>query len=190
MQTSTVARTFGAFALTLIIGLALAIGPVHANEADRKAIDAAADAALQKLLAKDDRASQLMEKATGYLVFPEIKKAALGVGGEGGKGVLRSQGESIGYYRTRAISVGLQAGAQTYSTVILFMTADSYQAFVAKDKGYELGVSGSVAVIDTGASGKVDTATAEADIVAFVFNEAGLMADLSIEGSKISKLDI
>lgn len=180
----------GAWVFALGLALFAATGAARADETERKAIDAAADLALQQLFAEDQSAKQLSEKAVAMLVFPKITKAGLGIGGEGGKGVLRKQGMSEAYYRTRSLSIGAQAGAQTYGTVILFMTQTAYESFTAKDKGYEIGVDGSVAVVETGASGKIDSANIKSDIVAIMFNESGLMASLSIEGSKITRLDI
>jgi lipid-binding SYLF domain-containing protein len=123
------------------------------------------------------------------LVFPKITKAGLGIGAQAGKGVLRSNSQSVGYYRTRGISFGAQAGAQTYGYVLMFMTENALNEFRSK-KGFEVGVDGSVAVIEAGASANIDTSSIKSDTVAVVFNEAGLMYNLTIEGSKISKLDI
>jgi lipid-binding SYLF domain-containing protein len=178
-------------ALGLGAGLAFA-GPgsiAAASEAERTAINAAADLALQQLYGQNGNAKTLADKAAAVLVFPKITKAGLGIGGEAGKGVLRKGGESVAYYRTRSISFGLQAGAQTYGYVLMFMTENALAEFMAKN-GYEIGVDGSVAVLDKGVSAGVDTNSIKADAIAIVFNESGLMYNLAIEGSKIQKLDI
>ena len=47
-----------------------------------------------------------------------------------------------------------------------------------------------MAVATVGASGVLDTKTAQQPIVGFVMTNAGLMAGLSLEGSKITKLDL
>lgn len=147
-----------------------------------------AKASLETLYAENLAAKQLSASAAGILVFPDIKKAGLGVGGEVGTGVLRIGDVSDGYYRTLSVSVGFQAGFQSYGYVIMFLTADALESFKSKN-GFELGVDGSVAVIDTGASVDIDTNNIQADTVGFVFDESGLMANATIEGSKITRLD-
>lgn len=181
------------FLLTLCLTAAVAMfgsaDTARANAEERAAIDAAADLALSELYAKNEGAQQLAEKAEAILVFPKITKAGLGVGLQGGKGVLRQGGASKAYYKTRGISVGAQAGVQTYGYVLMFMTASAYEKFASK-RGYELGVDGSVAVLEAGVTANIDTASLKSDTVALIFNEQGLMYTLTIEGSKISKLDI
>ncbi|MEM8631202.1 MAG: YSC84-related protein [Pseudomonadota bacterium] len=176
-------------ALITVVAVALTGFAAAADEAERKAINSGADLALQQLYSENPSAKQLADKATAVLVFPTITKAGLGVGAEAGKGVLRVGGKSIAYYRTRGLSFGAQAGAQTYGYVVLFMTQAAYDSFVAK-KGYELGVDGSIAVVDAGATAEIDTKSLKSDTIGIVFNEKGLMANLSIEGSKISQIDI
>lgn len=169
--------------------MAFGAGALKADQAERAAIDAAADLALQQLYAETPGARDLAGKAEALLVFPTITKAGLGVGAQAGKGVLRRDGESLAYYRTRGVSIGFQAGAQTFGYVLMFMTEDAYQRFLAS-KGYEVGVDASVAVIETGASATLDSTNMKADALAIVFNETGLMYSATIEGSKISRLDI
>ncbi|WP_454764801.1 BPSL1445 family SYLF domain-containing lipoprotein [Cupriavidus campinensis] len=155
----------------------------------RKEIDAGADGALNRLYASAGGSQGLAGKASGILVFPRILAAGFGVGGEYGEGVLRTGGAPVGYYRTTTASFGLQAGAQSKSLVLLFMTPDALRNF-QQSKGWTAGVDGSVALATIGANGQVDTNTARAPIIGFVMTNAGLMANLSLEGTKISKLDI
>lgn len=177
----------------VVAGLAAApfAAPLRASAdaAERMEIDAKADAALARLYAENAAAKQLAGKAAGILVFPEITKVGFVVGGEGGKGALRVGGKSTSYYQLLSASIGLQAGAQTYSQVLMFMTKTALDGFVAA-KGWEAGVDGSVTVIKSGATVGGDTTTIDAPIVGFVFGEKGLMAAANIAGSKYSKLDI
>ena len=181
-------RAFGAAVVAgLSLGTAL-VTPTVASAADKAEIDAGANASLQTLYSENAAAKELSEKAAGILVFPSIKKAGLGIGGEVGSGVLRVNGITDGYYRTLGLSIGAQAGFQSYGYVLMFLTPDALTDFKGK-RGYELGVDGSVAVIEAGATVEVDTVSVKSDTVAFVFDEKGLMANASIEGSKISRLD-
>ena len=126
-------------------------------------------------------------KASGMLVFPEVTKAAVGVGGEYGEGALVIHGKTAGFYSTTAASLGLQLGAEQRSQIIMFMTDEALKKFQASD-GWEIGGKAGVTVIDTGKSGKIDTKSLTDPVVGYIFGEKGLMADLSFEGQKISKI--
>jgi lipid-binding SYLF domain-containing protein len=157
--------------------------------AKRAKIDAGADAALRELYAEDAGAKTLADQAKGIAIFPEIVKGGLGVGAETGDGVLRVGGESVGYYDTSSASIGLQAGGQSYSQVLLFLTDEALAGF-RDGAGWEAGVDGSVAVLDMGASAELDTTNITEPVVGYVFGQEGLMADATIEGSKYTKLDL
>lgn len=129
-----------------------------------------------------------LRKSAGYLVFPRIIKAGVGVGAETGEGVLRVNGRSVGYYRTTSGSIGFQLGAQAKSVVIAFMTKSALDSF-RKSSGWKVGVDGSVAVIDIGAGKSIDSGNLREPVVGFVFGSKGLMYNLTFEGSKITKLD-
>ncbi len=159
-----------------------------ADTAKRSALNTAAIAAWQSLLADSPRAAGYAEAAKSALVFPEITKVGLGIGGEGGNGVLVKKDELLGHYRTSSISFGAQAGAQTYGYVVMFMTDEALNKFLSKN-GYELGVDGSIAVFNAGVTAEADTLNLMKDTVAFVFDEKGLMADLTLEGTRIRPIE-
>ncbi len=122
------------------------------------------------------------------LVFPDVIKIGFGVGGEYGEGSLLVDGEPQAYYATAAGSFGFQIGAQFKAQLILFMTDAALERFRASS-GWEVGVDGSVALITIGVGGKFDTATMQQPIVGFVFSNKGLMYNLTLEGTKITKID-
>ncbi|KPC55379.1 BPSL1445 family SYLF domain-containing lipoprotein [Amantichitinum ursilacus] len=155
----------------------------------RTAIDANVDSALAKLYASAKGSKELVAKSQGVLVFPSVLAAGLVVGGEYGEGALRTGGTSSGYYSTAAVSVGLQAGAQSKAVIFLFMTKEALNKFTAS-KGWTAGVDGSVALAKIGANGDVDTSSVSAPVVGFVLTNAGLMANLNLEGTKVTKLDL
>ncbi len=179
----------------LVLGGALLalVACASSNPADQAArrteINAGADAALNRLLAEEPAAKNLAAKAKGIAIFPNIVKAGFGVGGESGDGVLRVGGQNVAYYNTSGASIGLQIGAQSYSQVLMFLTDDALARF-RDSSGWQAGVDGSVAVLQTGASGKLDTTNISEPVVGFVFGEQGLMAGATIEGSKYTKLDL
>jgi lipid-binding SYLF domain-containing protein len=186
-------RTFFSLtAIALASSLAACNTPSTPNEAasKRKEIDAGVDGALNKLFASTPGAQAQASKAKGILVFPSVIAAGLGVGGEYGEGALRVGGTSVGYFKTSTASLGLQIGAQSKAVIMMFMTQDALDKFRTSDKGWTAGVDGSVALAKKGANGQLDTATTGAPIVGFVVTNSGLMANLSFEGTKVSKLDI
>ena len=115
-------------------------------------------------------------------------KAGIGIGGEYGEGVLRIGGKTAAYYSTAAASIGLQLGVQKKSIIIVFLTSEALSKF-RNSKGWEVGVDGSVAFIKVGAGGSLETTTINDPIVAFAFGQKGLMYNLTLEGSKFTKLD-
>ena len=155
----------------------------------RQEIDAGVDNALNKLFASAKSSRELAAKAQGILVFPNVLAAGVVVGGEYGEGALRVGGATAGYYSTAAASFGLQLGAQSKAVIFMFMTKDSLDKF-RNSKGWTAGVDGSVALAKMGANGDVDTGSLSAPVIGFVLTNAGLMANLSLVGTKVSKLDL
>ena len=133
-------------------------------------------------------AEVFLGQAAGYLVFPRVIKVGIGVGAETGEGALRIGGQTVDYYRTTSGSFGLQLGAQAKSIVIAFMTKDALEKF-QNSEGWKAGVDGSVAVIDMGAGKTIDSHNIKDPVVGFIFGSKGLMYNLTLEGSKFSKLD-
>lgn len=177
-----IAKMLGALALLMLVLL-----PAQAAAASAEEIDARADAALERLYAQTGEAKTLVERAEGVLIFPRVIKAGIGIGGEYGEGVLRIGGEPVQYYSTAAASIGFQLGAQAKAQFLLFMTPEALENFRSKD-GWEVGVDGSVTLVRIGVGGSVDTTTAQAPVIGFVLADRGLMYDLSLSGSKISRI--
>jgi lipid-binding SYLF domain-containing protein len=171
--------------LALVLALAPAGGPARA--ADAAEIDARADLALDGLLAGSEAARAIAEEAVAVMIFPDVVKAGFGFGGQYGAGVLRRDGVTIGYFSIASASIGFQIGAQSYSQVLFFMTEDAL-AMLDRTRGFELGADASVALIGEGAGVDVSTTTLQDPIVAFVTGQRGLMAGVSLEGSKISRI--
>ncbi|HXF08448.1 MAG TPA: YSC84-related protein [Candidatus Acidoferrales bacterium] len=133
-------------------------------------------------------ADEFLSIAKGVLVFPKVYKAGIGIGGEYGEGALRVAGKTIDYYSTVAASIGFQLGAQAKSIVIIFTDQGVLERFRASD-GWKVGVDGSVALVDLGIGKSLDTENIQAPVVGFIFGQKGLMYNLTLEGSKFSKLD-
>ena len=128
-----------------------------------------------------------LKSAKGVLVFPSVYKAGFVIGGEYGEGALRIGGKTVDYYSTVAGSWGLQIGGQKKTVVLVFMQDEALKKFRAAS-GWKAGVDGSVALITVGAGGSIDTTNIKDPIVGFVLDQKGLMANLTLEGSKYTKL--
>ena len=144
-------------------------------------------AALQTLYRSTPEAKELANQAKGILVFPDIVKAGLIIGGQYGDGALREKGRTVGYYRSVAASYGLQAGVQSFSYVLLFMD-DASLRYLKSSQGWEIGSGPSVVVLDKGFGKSMSTTTMRKGVYAFIFSQKGLMAGIGLQGSKITKI--
>ena len=153
----------------------------------RASVDAQVDAALNRLYNTVPGSRELVARSKGVLVFPAVVGGSVIVGAEYGRGALRVDGKTLDYYSTTAASIGLQAGAQSKAVYYVFTTQDALDKFRASN-GWTAGVDATVAVAQIGANGTVDTRTLQQPVVAFVLNNAGLEAGVSLQGSKITKI--
>ena len=172
-----------------VVLLAVFVMPATALAVDSAAVvDAKVDDAIKNFDREVNGSEVFLGQAAGYLVFPRVIKVGIGFGGETGDGALRVGGKTTGYYRTSAGSFGLQLGAQAKSIVIAFMTKEALDKFV-NSSGWKVGVDGSVALIDLGAGKSIDSANIKDPVVGFIFGAKGLMYNLTLEGTKITKVE-
>lgn len=171
----------------MCIGALILILQTQISFADTAAeIDRNVNSALQKLYDINPTARKLSSSAKGIMVFPNIIKGGLVIGGQYGVGSLTIHGTTSGYYQTVAASYGLQIGAQSFGYAMFFMT-DKGLNYLKSSKGWEVGIGPSVVVVDEGLAKSLTTSTAKEDIYVFFFNQKGLMAGLGVQGSKISR---
>ena len=175
------------FFAILIAGLNLSFSSTI-NAASASEINIGVTEAMKRFKTDISGGQEFLKNAKGILVFPTVYKAGFGIGGEYGEGALQVDGKTISYYNTAAASIGFQLGAQSKSVVIIFMTNDALKHFQSS-KGWKAGVDGSVAVIEWGVGEDINTIDIEDPIVGFVFSNKGLMYNLTLEGSKFTKLD-
>lgn len=150
-------------------------------------IDAGVRTTLESSFYEIRGAREAANKAVGILVFPSIVKGGFGVGGEYGEGALLVRGKTAGYYNSVSASIGFQLGLQQRSVIIMFMTQSALDQF-RRTKGWKIGADASVAVITVGAGGSIDTNKLTSPVVGFVIDPKGLMYNLTLEGSKISRI--
>jgi lipid-binding SYLF domain-containing protein len=167
---------------------ATAVIPQPVSAATAAELDRDAQKALNALYAKNPGAKAIGKDAVAVLVFPSVIKAGLGVGGQYGEGVLYRGGKAVAYYNTAGASVGLQAGGQKYGYAMFFLSEENLK-YLDKSEGFEVGVGPSVVVADKGMATSPKTTTTMKDkIYAFIFDQAGAMYALGIQGNKITKI--
>lgn len=167
--------------------VALAAGALPALAASAEDLNTDAAQALKTLYATHPEAQRLAKSARAVLVFPKIIKAGLVFGGSYGEGVMTRNDNFAGYYNSVSASWGWQAGAESYGYVVFLMN-DKAVDYLDKSKGWEIGVGPSLVVVNEGVAKNISSSTIKDDAYAYIFDQQGLMASLSIEGTKISKI--
>lgn len=182
----------GAAIGSLCLGACTTTGPSGANTpasiADHdRAINADVNATLERLYASVKGSRELIGKAHGVLVFPSVVSAGFLVGAQYGEGALRVGGRTEGFYSTAGGSFGPQIGAQSKALIFAFLTEDSLVRFRHLD-GWAAGADATVALLKVGANGEIDTLSATSPIEVMVLTNVGLMAGISLEGTKVTRL--
>jgi lipid-binding SYLF domain-containing protein len=175
-----------ASALSALMLLSVAAAPVAADAAK---INAKVNATLKEF--RDNtppKVQRYVSSAQGVLVFPDVIKAGIGIGGEYGEGALIVGNKIVEHYSVAGASIGLQLGAQSRAQIILFMTPKALASF-RSSKGWKAGVDGSIALVKLGAGGEVLTPDADKQaVLGFVYGATGLMYNLNFEGQKFTKI--
>lgn len=168
--------------MVVLIAAGICSGAIAAENSD---LQLRVQATLENFYSQNPGHRELVDKAAGVLVFPEITKAGVGIGGERGRGALLINGSEVGRYTIKGASVGATLGVAGRSEVILFMTQEARDKF-EQSKGWTIGADVGVAVASIGAGGQYDTETLQRPILAFVLGEHGLMGDVSLQGEKVT----
>ena len=165
-----------------------ATGDQGASVSKAQVLDAKSDAALQALFEQVPETKLLADNAKGILIFPEIIKAGLIIGGQIGEGALRVNGASQGYYVSSGLSYGLQAGVQKFGYAMFFMS-DADMSYLDESAGWEVGGAPSLVIADVGIARSLSTSSLRDGIYVFFFSQKGLMAGLGLQGTKITRFD-
>lgn len=184
---TSIRRIFHSLLLVAVATFSLASISNQAFAATAEDLDKDAAQALQTLYKSNPAAENIAKKSKAILIFPNIVKAGLVFGGSYGEGVLTKNAKNAGYFNSVSASWGWQAGAESYSYVV-FLMSDKAVKYLDKSKGWEIGVGPSVVVVNEGVAKNLSSSTLKDDAYAFIFDQKGLMASLSIEGTKISRI--
>jgi lipid-binding SYLF domain-containing protein len=175
-------------ALGLALLTPLMIGSAPPGEAaSGAAIDADVRETMTDFFTRVRGARELVGRSAAVLVFPSVIKAGIGIGGEYGEGALLTRERTMDYYNIVSASIGFQLGAQARSVIIVFVTPEALASF-RRTYGWKVGVDASVAIVTVGAGGSIDTSRIASPIVGFIFDNKGLMYNLTLEGSKITRI--
>ncbi len=174
--------------LFIVLAVALAVFVSNAHAMTKAELDSGVKSTLQKCLTEVKGCEQVTSNAAGILVFPEVMKGGIGIAIESGKGALMENGNITGYYQTSSASLGATIGVGTKSVIVALKTPEELAKF-KKSSGWEAGAEAGIAMLESGAGGTINTNNIKESVVGIIFGETGLLADVSIKGSKISSLD-
>ena len=176
------AKFFSLLTLCLTLILSTELSAKSMNE-----IDAAIESSLTRFTEEIQGGDSYLEGARGVLVIPRMWKAGVLIGFEFGEGALIVDGVKVQYYKALTTSLGIQVGVGSKDLIILFFDDTAMDNFLYSS-GWEVGVDGAVALFTRGAAGASDTITFKDPIIGFVFGQKGLIAGVSIEGTKFTKI--
>ena len=183
----TLKTALSAIALLALGGLS-ACSTTATSAASRADVTASSSQALNLLVRENPAAAAISRQSRAVLVFPSIVKAGLMVGGAYGEGELRRGGTTVDYYTSFTGSWGLQAGAQSYGYAVFLMNEDAV-SYLERSDGWEIGVGPTVVVVNAGVAENLSSSTLQDDAYAFIFDQKGLMAGVSIEGTKVTRVE-
>ena len=121
----------------------------------------------------------LFEKAYGYVIFPNVGKGGLGIGGAAGNGVVFEHNKMVGMAKLSQVNIGFQAGGQAYREVIFFESKKDLERF--KGSRFEFSAQVSAVAVTAGASANVKYAEG---VMVFTMQKGGLMYEASLGGQK------
>jgi lipid-binding SYLF domain-containing protein len=173
--------------MMLLILISLAFSPLVFAESNAQKLNAEVDLAIKKFKKEVPGGEKFLEKVKGYLVFPSVYKGGFIIGGKYGKGALRVNDVTKHFYSMTSASIGYQAGVQEHAVLIAFVSEASLNNFM-NSNGWEAGVDGSVIIADWGKMKDITSISYEKPIIGFIYGEQGLMAGVSIEGTKFKKI--
>jgi lipid-binding SYLF domain-containing protein len=120
-----------ALVLTVVAGLLVSCATAPASRAEQNTLLTDSATALKRMSAEDPGVAALVQRGYGYAMFPTVTKGGLVVGGARGQGVVYERGRHVGYCDLTQGSVGLQAGAQTFSELLVFENKAALDRFKA-----------------------------------------------------------
>ena len=180
-------------AIVALAGIAMVLPSFAQNKIDNRLGDSAE--VLQQILAKPDEIpQQLLNRARCVLVFPSVKKVAVGVGGTYGRGVIlcRSGQDMTGpwsapaMYKLNVGSLGVQLGSSSTDYVLLVQTKVGAQKILSGK--LKLGADATAVAGPTGAKA-VGANDPNVDVLTYSRAKGGLFAGASLASASLDSDD-
>jgi lipid-binding SYLF domain-containing protein len=165
-----------AMMMICILNITAAFGQ---SDSKKDKIIADAKTAKSEFIKTDHLMNAIFEKAYGYVIFPNVGKGGIGVGGAAGNGAVYENGLLIGLAKLSQLSIGFQAGGQVYREVIFFDSKSAMEHFKASK--YEFSAQVSAVAVTAGASANVKYTNG---VMVFTMQKGGLMYEASVGGQK------
>ena len=171
---------FSAITMAIIFSILAIAGEANAQNSkkDKKIIEDSRQAK-EEFIQTDGLMKNLFENAYGYVIFPNVGKGAIGIGGAAGNGIVYEKGAIIGKAQMKQVSIGFQWGGQAYREVIFFETKSAMDRF--KDDKIEFSAQASAVAATAGASANVKYTDG---VMIFTQQKGGLMYEASVGGQK------
>lgn len=151
------------------------------SESKKNKIIADASTSKTEFIKADPLMKSIFSNAHGYVIFPNVGKGGVGVGGAAGNGAVYEKGQLIGMAKLSQLSIGLQAGGQAYREVIFFESKAAMDRF--KDSKFEFSAQVSAVAVKAGASGNAKYTDG---VMVFTMQKGGLMYEASVGGQKFT----
>ncbi len=156
-------------------------------EDSAREIDSDVNSALSVFYSEVNGGKAYLEKAQGYVVFPDVKEAGFFFGGKYGEGALRIDGKTAGYYSITSASMGFQAGMQKYSLVIVFTSDAALKKFM-HDDDWDTDMDFNIAMADWNNDEELDDVDFGSNMIGFVFDSTGMMGNFTMEGTRFERI--
>ena len=175
-------KSLKSFPLTisfLILAFFMSISTLAQKDDDDDKVIADANAAKQDFIKADALMQTLFDNSYGYVIFPNVGKGAIGIGGAAGNGAVFQKGTLIGMASMKQVSVGFQWGGQAYREVIFFETEADLNRF--KENKIEFSGQASAVAVTKGAAANIKY---KDGVMIFSQTKGGLMYEASVGGQK------
>ena len=165
---------------TILLAVVLFITVASIAQSKKEKIITDATAAKAEFIKTDPKMAGNFETAYGYVIFPNVGKGAVGVGGASGNGVAYEQGAKVGMAKLTQVTIGFQLGGQSYREVIFFESKKDMDRF--KENKIELSAQVSAVAAAAGASANAKYVEG---VMVFTMQKGGLMYEASVGGQKL-----
>ncbi|MDZ4715857.1 MAG: YSC84-related protein [Cytophagales bacterium] len=166
-------------AFVLIAGLIFSTSVYAQSDSKREKIIKDSKTGKAEFLKADPKMGAHFTKAYGYVIFPNIGKGGIGIGGATGNGTAYEKGKMVGMARVTQVSIGFQWGGQAYREIIFFESKADMDRF--KENRVELSAQVSAVAVTVGASANAKYVDG---VMVFTMQKGGLMYEASVGGQK------